>query len=226
MIITTDDQDMSGEDDGLSSEARELEARYRDAVTSLAVTSLTEPAVDAPSRPRPWHRGGHGRAWSWLAFGLLLVFTILALFEVLDDDAPGAVDDLAPGPSARADPAPAATSPSGGRWHFTADDGGAGIYTIELLGDGTSGPIDVLEDQTDVGTYTWAGSGLIIEFTRVLTLADGFEVTEPSRLACTGAPDAESLACTYERQAWVYSPKTGLEVEGTTGGPCHGEREG
>ena len=216
MIIAADDRGVPPEKE-LSPQAAELEARGRD-----IVTTLTDANAAPRSSPRPWHRGGQGWAWSWLAFGLLLVFATLALFEVLDDDGRGASGHAA-------DPAEDASSPSpppAGRWHFTAADGAAGLYTIDLLGDGRSGPIDVLEDATDVGTYAWSESGLTIEFTRVLTMLDGFEVVEPSSFLCIGTPDMDSLACTYERQTWTYVPGTGVAVDGTSSAPTQGTRQG
>jgi hypothetical protein len=219
MIILADDRSMPG-DAGLSPEAQELDARCRDIVTSLTDAPAAPPA---PTRPRPWHRGGHGRAWAWLAWGLFLVFTTLALFEVLDDDAPEA-DDRTADATAPADP-PASSAPPGGRWHFTADDGGSGLYTIDLLGDGSGGAVDVVEDGTASGTYTWVEDALSIDFTRVVTLSDGSEVTEPSSFSCTGTPEMDSLTCTYERELWAYRPEAGLVVEGTSTAPTHGTRE-
>ena len=212
---------MPGEDRRLSPEALELEARYHD-----VVTSLTDAPLDAAPKPRrSWPRGGRARAWSYLAFGLFLVFTILALFEVLDDDEPGVGAESADS-SAEAAQASSSAAPPGGRWHFTADESGSGLYTIDLFGDGASGPIDILEDGTEVGTYSWDDSTLTIEFTRVLTLPDGFQVTEPSSFVCIWEADMKSLACTYEHEMWLYVPETGLEVTGTSSGPAHGVRQG
>lgn len=106
-----------------------------------------------------------------------------------------------------------AVPPTGTRWYFT-NTAGLGLYTILLEGDGTSGAIDVIEDATDTGTFTWEGQTLTIDFTRELTMRDGYVITDPWRFECTGTRVSTRMACATTVQQWSYSARDGFVVEG------------
>lgn len=111
---------------------------------------------------------------------------------------------------------PAATP--GNRWYFT-NSAGLGLYTIALQGDGTAGTVDVIEDTTDAGTFTWNSETLTIDFTRKLTMDDGYVVTDPWRFECTGTRESAEMECTTTVQQWAYSGRDGFEVRGTNSWP-------
>lgn len=114
------------------------------------------------------------------------------------------------GPETSADPGPAASE----RWLLTSrdDDGSkySDLYTVQLAPEG-SGPVQVLEDDTAVGTYEWTGDTVTIDFTRVLTMDDGYQFEDPWLFVCTRAPDGGSLTCECTTDKWSYSPDTGLD---------------
>ncbi len=172
---------------------------------------LLTPFQTTPKPSRRWWKGGKGLGWAALVFAL--VFILLAfVFGWRGDDEDKKTDPATP---------PAA---AGGTWYFFDPETGQGIYTISLFGDGSSGPIDVIEDQTDVGTYTWEGSTLTINFTRVMKMSDTFEFEEPTEFVCTGTPDVREMECDHHRQEWFYDPEEGLSITGTSDWVARAER--
>lgn len=94
------------------------------------------------------------------------------------------------------------------RWLISGD--GRAMYTIEVAPEVT-GPLRVLEDATAVGTYEWSGSTLTMEFTRVLTMADGARIDDSWTFVCSGAPTDDVLSCTGSKFGWTYHPVDGLD---------------
>lgn len=144
---------------------------------------------------------------SLLVLGVAAIAVARMVLEAPDDEPIAtAVDD------AEADTGQPAAA-AGNRWYFT-NSAGLGLYTIALHGDGVSGTVDVIEDATDAGTFTWTGDTLTIEFTRKLTMDDGYVVTDPWRFECAGTRDSSRMDCTTTVQQWAYSGRDGFEVQG------------
>ena len=164
----------------------------------------------------------------WLIAGLLLaalavLLAIVGWFvtsrgDVSDQTSEGAVSGAGASPTTgEAAPSSAAEEPAEAAgtqlWLLSGD--GTPMWTVEL-GTG-SGPVQVLEDATAVGTYTWSGENLTVEFTRDLTMVDGFVVHDPFGLACTGSPSDTELSCVGTVYMWSYDPRVGFdEGEQTT----------
>ena len=104
------------------------------------------------------------------------------------------------------------------RWLITRVDNSRPQFTIELRGDGPSGPAVWLEPPQGTGTYSWSGDQLKVKLVlKDHKAGEGVYFDQHFELDMTQLADG-GLTGTMSAEDWRYSLDTGLELLGMK--PC------